>query len=72
MPVNYKLDVLNALKSKGYSTYRLRKEKIFAESTLQAFRAGIMVSYDTIGKLCEMLNCQVGDILEYKSETNES
>lgn len=68
MPVIYKIDVLAALKGKGYSTYRLRKDKIFAESTLQAFRTGVMVSYDTIGKLCEMLDCQVGDILEYTRE----
>lgn len=65
MPVVYKIDVLAALKEKGYSTYKIRKDRVFAESTLQAFRSGVMVSYDTIGKLCEMLCCQVGDILEY-------
>lgn len=69
MPVVYKMDILAALKEKGYSTYKLRKDKVFAESTLQAFRTGVMVSYETIGKLCEMLQCDVGDILAYKSET---
>lgn len=66
MPIVYKIDILAALKEKGYSTYKLRKEKIFAEKTIQAFRTNTMVSYETIGKLCEMLGCDVGDILEYK------
>lgn len=68
MPVCYKIDVLAALKEKGFSTYKLRKDRIFAESTLQAFRTGVLVSYETISKLCEMLDCDVGDLLEYKSE----
>lgn len=66
MAITYKMDVLQALKDAGYSTYRLRKDKIFAEATLQAFRSGDMVSYATIAKLCELLRCDVGDILHYE------
>ena len=68
MPIRYKVDILQALKDKGFSTYRLRKDKIFSENTLQAFRSGDMVSYPTVGKLCELLGCDVGDILCYKPE----
>lgn len=68
MSVCYKIDIIAALKEKGYTTYRIRKDKVFSENTLQAFRTGKMVSFETIGKLCEMLECDVGDILEYKSE----
>ena len=67
MPIAYKIDVLQALKDAGYSTYKLRKDKIFAEATLQAFRVGDMVSYNTIAKLCELLNCDVGDLLHYQA-----
>ena len=66
VPIRYKVDILQALKDKGYSTYRLRKEKIFAENTLQAFRSGDMVSYNTVAKLCELLGCDIGDILQYE------
>lgn len=69
MPVVYKIDVLAALKEKGYSTYKLRKEKILAESVIQQLRDKELVSWANVGKLCEMLECDVGDILEYKSET---
>ena len=40
MSIRYKIDVMDALKSKGYSTYRLRKDKIFGEKTMQDFRTG--------------------------------
>lgn len=70
MSVCYKINVIAALKEKGFTTYKIRNEKIFSENTLQAFRSGKMVSYETLGKLCEMLNCQPGDLLEYRPEKN--
>lgn len=68
MPVQFKIDILAALKDKGYSTYKLRKDKLLGEGTIQALRTGTMVSVEIIGKLCELLQCQPGDILEYISE----
>lgn len=68
MAIVYKFDVLQALKEKGFSTYRLRKEKILAESTLQALRSGELVSYAIIERLCEMLGCNIGDLLNYVPE----
>lgn len=71
MSVCYKINVIAALKEKGFTTYKIRNEKIFSENTLQAFRSGKMVSYETLGKLCEMLNYQPGDLLEYRSENTD-
>lgn len=69
MPIKYKFDIIAALKNAGYSTYRIRKEKIFGESTMQEFRNNqVVMSADCIEKLCKLLNCQVGDILEYIEE----
>ena len=53
------------LKEKGYNTNRLRKEKILAESTIQKLREQAPISWANIDKLCELLQCQPGDILEY-------
>lgn len=72
MAMKYKFDVLDALKSAGYTTYRIRREKIFAESTMQKFREGKPVSTDNIGTLCELLECQPGDILEYRKEEDNN
>lgn len=65
MSLKYKIDVLAELKTAGYSTYRLRKEKLFGEATLQKIRNGVPVSWDNIETLCKLLNIQVGDIIEY-------
>lgn len=72
MAIKYKIDVITALKEAGYSTYRIRKEKIFGEKTMQDFRNNQPVmSADCIEKLCQLLSCQPGDILEYVEERNE-
>ena len=69
MPLSYKIDIIAALKAAGYSTYRIRKEKILAESTLQCFRDKKQVSWDNIATVCKLLSCQPGDILEYVDDT---
>lgn len=68
MPLVYKFDVLEALKRAGYTTYRLRTEKLMSESTLQKLRSGEMIGIINIETVCRLLNCQPGDILEYKEE----
>lgn len=66
MPIRYKLDILEALKQAGYSTYRLRKEKILGERVIQQLRNGEIVSWKTIETICGILNCQPGDLVEYQ------
>lgn len=65
MSVTYKIDVIAALKSAGYNTNTIRKEKLLSEGTLQSLREGKYISMDAISKICKLLNCQPGDILEY-------
>lgn len=66
--ISYKIDVLATLKEKGFNTSRLRKEKLLAESTLQTIREGQLVSYRNLDRLCALLECQPGEILEYVPE----
>ena len=68
MPIKYKINVLAALKSAGYSTYKLRKDKILSESTIQKFRDNEIVTADNLALVCKLLNCQPGDILEYQED----
>ena len=69
--IEYKIDILAELKKKGFSTYRIRKEKLFAESTLQAFRNNETVSFNVLGKLCQLLDCDIGDLLHYVPEQKD-
>lgn len=61
----YKLDILAALKNNGYTTYRIKKEKILSESTLQKFRHKEGISWSNLDTLCSLLQCQPGDIIAY-------
>lgn len=70
MPIFYKIDILSALKEQGFTTYKIRKEKLLAESTVQALRRGELISLDNISRICAMLKCQPGDILIYTDEGN--
>lgn len=66
--IEYKMNVLSALKEKGYNTNRLRKEKLLSESTIQQLRENKIVSWNNIDRLCKLLECQVGDIVEHVKE----
>ena len=68
MPVKYKIDVIAALKAAGYSTYKIRKDKLLAESTLQLIREGKPVSWENVATICALLDYQPGDIMEYVPE----
>ncbi len=65
MPMQYKIVPIKKLGEAGYNTSRIRREKLFSESTLQKFRNKQPVSWENIEMLCQLLNCQPGDILEY-------
>lgn len=63
--IKYKIDVLSQLKAAGYSSYKIRKEKIIGERTLTQIRNGEPINWNVLNKLCQLLNCQPADIIEY-------
>ena len=68
MAIKYKLDVMEALSKAGYSSTRLRREKLLGESYMTQLRRGELVSWAAINTICRLLQCQPGDILEYQDE----
>ena len=68
MPMCYKVDLLAVLKEAGYNTNRIRKEKIMGEAMLQKIRNGQMVSWAVLETICDLLNCQPGDLIEFVKE----
>ena len=53
------------MKEKGLTSYKIRKKNIISQSALTSLRNEKSVTIDTIAALCEALNCQPGDIMEY-------
>ena len=68
MAYKYKIDDIAAMKEAGFNTNRIRKEKIIGEAMLQKIRGGQMVSWATFETICNLLDCQPGDLLEYIKE----
>ena len=63
--LRYKVAILQELKEKDYTSYRLRKDKLIGESQIQKIRKGEIASKETLNTICKLLQCQPGDILEY-------
>lgn len=65
MAIRLKTDILASLKEAGYSTYKLRQDKLLGERTIQKLRTRDMPSWHELNTICRLLNKQVGDLVEY-------
>ena len=63
--IRYRMEILPALKVAGYSTNKIRTDKLMGQATLQQLRHGELASWKTIDTVCRLLDCQPGDLLEY-------
>ena len=68
MAIRYKVDILAELKKKGYSSTKIREEKLIGQSYLQQLRHGELVSWKALDTICALLECQPGDLIEYTKE----
>ena len=70
--LRYKMNVLDALRERGYTSYRIRQDRIIGERQLQQIREGELVSLACLDKLCALLDCQPGDLMEYVPDNNDA
>ena len=52
-------------KHKGITTYKIKKENLISQSALQKMKVGGHIDTRTIERLCAVLECQPGDLIEY-------
>lgn len=65
MSFRYKIDVVEALKNAGYTSYKIRQEGIINQAALQKLRDKKMIAWEQLNTVCNILNCQLGDIIEH-------
>lgn len=71
MPFKYE-KLFALLKEQGITTYRIRKENIISQAALTKMKNGSgNVDTRTLERLCAVLHCQPGDIMEYVEESAE-
>ncbi len=63
--IKQSIDVIGALKDAGFSSYRLRHERILGESCLTKLRAGGLPSWNELNTICSILSVQPGTLIEY-------
>lgn len=65
--MSIKYDKLFAiLKEKGWNSTRIRNENLIGQGTLTNLRNGKGgLDHKTIDRICRVLDCQPGDIMEY-------
>lgn len=67
--LQYKIDVLEALKEVGVTFSSCRKSKIFSQATLSRFRKGdASIGAETLNRLCCILELQPRDLIRYTEE----
>ena len=69
--LRYKVNVLSALKEKGYTSYRLIKDGYFSNGSVQKLRNSEVLGKSGLEMLCTLLQCDISDILEFVPDTNE-
>lgn len=62
--LEFKIDVMEELRKKGYNPQRIRNEKLLSQSVLTYVRRGV-VPVQSLVKLCELLERQPGSIIRY-------
>lgn len=70
MPIVYD-KLLKKMHEQGITSYTIKKDNIIGQATFKKIKEGGDVDTRTIAKLCKLLNCQPGDILEYVEDENE-
>lgn len=67
--LQYKIDVLEALKEVGVTFSSCRKSKIFSQATLSRFCKGdASIDAETLNRLCCILELQPRDLIRYTEE----
>lgn len=62
--------LLTMLDEKGITSYTVKKSGVIGQATWKKIHDGGHIDTRTINALCELLNCQPGDILEYVPDEN--
>ncbi|MBS5063627.1 MAG: helix-turn-helix domain-containing protein [Hungatella hathewayi] len=63
--------MFKTMKKKGITGYRLVKMG-FSQSTYHNIKRGRGMTLNTLNTLCEMLDCEVSDLIEYVKKQDDS
>ncbi|MDR1066724.1 MAG: helix-turn-helix transcriptional regulator [Clostridiales bacterium] len=71
MPIKYN-KLLALMEKKGVTSYTVKKDNLIGQATFKKIKEGGDIDTRTIAKLCSLLDCQPGDILEYVPDNEKA
>lgn len=69
--IKYKIDVMEELKKKGYTSYILRQNKYLSEGTITKIRKQEPINMKNMNAICCMLRKQIGEVFEVEITDEE-
>lgn len=70
--IRYRLDIMQALRERGITSYRILRENLIPQGTMTKLRRGdTSINLSSVATLCHLLHCQPGDLLEYVPDEDE-
>jgi putative transcriptional regulator len=69
--IHYKINILEELKKKGYTSYIIRKNKYLSEGTLAKIKRGEPINMKSLNAICCMLRKNVNDVIEVEITDDE-
>ena len=71
MPFKYD-KLFDLFKARGITTYRIRQENMMSQAALTKMKnGGGNIDTRTLERLCKVLECQPGDIIEYVPDEDD-
>ena len=71
MAYRYKIDVVQALCDKGFTSYKIKQNSLLSQGTLKKLKDGGNVTLETLDAVCCMLRCNIEDIIEIKPDDTD-
>lgn len=65
--ISYKINVYEELQKLGISSYAIKKNNLMSQSTLSKLKNNdTSITLSSLDKVCQLLQCDVADIVEFK------
>ena len=60
----YKKNIIEELKNKGYTSYKIKQSNLLSQGTLKKLENKENVTLDTLNAVCCMLKCDISDVIQ--------
>lgn len=71
MAYKYKIDIVKTLSEKGFTSYKIKKNNLLSQGTLQKLKNEGNITLETLDAICCMLRMNIEDVIEIKPTNDD-